>query len=55
MRKLDLKWMDDRWSPFDDNGNCVLNDDAPQEAKESYTHYLEQRKRIAAESDKYMD
>ena len=47
--------MDDRWSHFDENGVCVLNADAPPEAQESYAHYLEQRKRIAAESDKYMD
>ena len=52
---MDLAWMDDRWSHFNENGVCVLNDDAPPEAQESYQRYLEQCERIAKNADKYMD
>lgn len=52
MRKLDYFWMTKKeWYHQRENGTFVLNDDAPKEAKESYHHYLEQRKH-ASESIK---
>lgn len=43
---LDLLWMrNDSWWHFDEKLNPVINKDAPEEAQESYKHYLEQRKR----------
>lgn len=43
MKKLDLYWETNReWWHYDEAYNQILNDDAPEEAKESYAHYLEQ-------------
>ena len=44
MKKLDLFWKSNKaWWEFRD-GVPVLKDDAPQEAKDSYTNYLKQMK-----------
>lgn len=41
MTRLDLLWK--KWSHIDkDTHRFVLNEDAPEEAKESYMHYCEQ-------------
>ena len=49
MRKLDYDWMADKsWFHLDESGEFVVNDDAPEEAKKSYAHYLEQCAQIAA-------
>lgn len=56
MRKLNYFWASNpEWYEWQENGDRVLKPDAPPEAQESYKRYLEQRERIAAESDKYMD
>ena len=45
MRKLELYWRTNSdWFHFDENLRAVINDDAPEEAKESYRRYMEQRK-----------
>ena len=45
MRKYDYHWMSNKdWYHMKDNGVCVVNDDAPAEAKESYANYLEQKR-----------
>ena len=45
MKRLDLRWMDNRdWYTYK-NGKVVLKDTAPKEAKESYKRYLEQIKK----------
>jgi len=45
MRKLNLYWRtNEEWYHFDKNMNPVVNDDAPEEAKESYRQYLEEKK-----------
>lgn len=45
MRKYDYHWMSkEEWYHLNDNGVFVLNDDAPQEAKESYENYRRQKK-----------
>lgn len=47
MRKLDYDWMADKsWSHRDESGERVINDDAPEEAKKSYAHYLAQCEEI---------
>ena len=52
MRKLDYFWKSKKeWYHRKENGVCVINDDAPPEAQESYQRYLEQCKR-ASESIK---
>ena len=44
MKKYDLFWMTNKeWFSIKENGTFVLNDNAPQEAKISYQHYLAQR------------
>lgn len=46
MRKLDYFWTTNKdWWYRQENGVRRLKDDAPKEAKESYAHYLEQKKR----------
>lgn len=56
MRKLDYFWMSNKkWYERKENLVPVINQDAPPEAQASYQHYLEQLKRIEAESDKSMD
>lgn len=44
MRRLDNYWISNpewwHWEGY----NRVLNDDAPEEARKSYEHYLEQKK-----------
>lgn len=46
MRKLDCYWMEnDEWWHYNENLFPVINDDAPEEAKKSYEHYLEQTSR----------
>lgn len=46
MKRLDFYWKSDKsWYHWDDKFSYyVINDDAPEEAKESYKHYLEQIK-----------
>lgn len=45
MRKLDYYWRSNRdWYHRNEHGICVINDNAPPEAQESYKHYLEQCK-----------
>ena len=56
MRKLDFFWKTNKsWYERLESGACVIKPDAPPEAQESYKRYQEQCKRIAANSDKYMD
>ena len=44
MRNFDNYWLSkNEWFHWE-NGHPVLNDTAPDEAKESYMHYLEQSK-----------
>ena len=46
MRKLDLYWTDNPdWWYRDENGVRHIKEDAPEDAKKSYEHYLEQQKR----------
>lgn len=48
MTKLDYFWMTNKdWFHMKPNGVYVVNDDAPEEAKKSYKHYVEQNKRIS--------
>ena len=50
MRKLDFFWKTNKdWYHRKENGVAVINDDAPQEAQESYKRYLKQSKRAAEE------
>ena len=50
MRKFDYFWKTNKsWFHRKKNGVAVINDDAPQEAQESYKRYLEQSKRAAEE------
>ena len=50
MRKLDYFWKSKKeWYHRKENGVCVLNDNAPIEAQESYKHYHEQEKRAEQE------
>jgi len=45
MKKIDHYWQSNPdWWHWDENMNKVVNDDAPEEAKKSYEHYLEQLK-----------
>ena len=46
MTKLDFYWKSNKsWYHRDDvTLSCVINDDAPEEAKKSYQNYLEQLK-----------
>lgn len=45
MKKLDYYWLSNpAWWHWTENADRVLNDDAPEEAKKSYEHYLEQKK-----------
>lgn len=46
MRKFDMFWRSNKeWYHFED-GYFVVNDNAPEEAKKSYEHYLEQCKEL---------
>ncbi len=47
MKKKYLRWK--KWSHYEEDGVCVLNDDAPEEAKESYKHYLKQEEKAQKE------
>lgn len=39
-------WMSNNdWWSYDENGNPVVNENAPQKAKENYEEYLEYNKR----------
>lgn len=43
MIKLDFYWTTNRdWWEWKENGSRVIKPDAPEEAQESYKHYLEQ-------------
>ncbi len=43
MKKLDFYWAaNPDWWEWESNGNRVVRPDAPQEAQDSYKHYLEQ-------------
>ena len=45
MRKYDSFWLSNKdWYHWTENGDRVLNDDAPPEAKASYERYNQQRK-----------
>ncbi|MBR4347268.1 MAG: hypothetical protein IKP75_10130 [Oscillospiraceae bacterium] len=53
MTKLDLYWESNKgWYYTDKDGVAHLKDDAPQKAKESYKHYLEQMKRCKEQRKK---
>jgi len=42
---LIITWKSNKdWYHRKENGVCVLNDNAPREAQESYKHYLEQER-----------
>jgi hypothetical protein len=46
VRKLDFYWQtNEDWYYLDENLTFRLKEDAPEEAQESYKHYLEQIKR----------
>ncbi|MBR6314663.1 MAG: hypothetical protein IKR49_08540 [Clostridia bacterium] len=46
MRRFDYFWASkDEWYEFNENGDPKVRTDAPQEAQDSYKHYLEQKKR----------
>ena len=50
MRRYDIYWMsNDAWYHQKENGVFVVNDDAPQEAKDSYLHYRKQREEAERE------
>lgn len=54
MRRLDLYWQSQReWYYRDKDGNVIIKDDAPEEVKKSYEHYLEQEKRHEETVKKY--
>ena len=56
MRKLDYFWASNpAWYEWKGNGDRIIKPDAPPEAQESYKHYLKQRERITAKSNKCMD
>ena len=43
MRLLDYYWASNRdWWHWTETGHQVINDAAPEDAKESFNHYLEQ-------------
>lgn len=45
MRKLDLFWKTNReWYYYDDELNVHIKSSAPDDAKESFKNYLEQKK-----------
>ena len=45
MTKLNLYWKSKReWYHLTENGDFVVNDDAPKKAKDSYKEYLNQLK-----------
>lgn len=48
MRKLDMFWMTNKaWYELKHDGDkweYFIKDDAPEEAKKSFAHYLEQKK-----------
>lgn len=49
MRKLEYYWKTNRaWYDYDENLNVYIKDDAPQEAKDSFKKYLEQKKATEA-------
>ena len=48
MRKLDYFWKTNKdWYYRKENGVCVIKEDAPPKAQESYRRYLEQSKRAS--------
>ena len=58
MRKYDTFWMSNKsWWHWNEAGDQILNDDAPEEAKKSYAHYLEQREEVRKNihAGKYME
>lgn len=45
MLKMENKWRENKdWWHYNEYGLPVVNDDAPEEAKESYKKYVEQSK-----------
>ncbi len=45
MKKLEKKWYENKdWWHFNENGFFEINEDAPEEAKESFRKYREQCK-----------
>lgn len=54
MRNLDLFWASNRdWYEWTENGDRVLKETAPQEAKESYARYIKQKKIAAERAEKF--
>jgi len=52
MRKYDTFWeSNDEWYYVKD-GKFIIRDDAPQETKDSYYHYLEQCKEVSEHAPK---
>lgn len=53
MRNFDLFWASNReWYEWTENGDRVLKETAPKEAKDSYARYLEQRKKASQRAEK---
>ena len=46
MRKYDMYWESNEEWYYVKDGKFIVRDDAPEEAKESYKHYLEQCKEV---------
>ena len=45
MTKFDYYWRSNKdWYYLTKNGDFVVREDAPEEAQESYRHYLQQKK-----------
>ena len=54
MRKIDLYWMENKdWYYEDEDGNYAIKDDAPEETKKSFEHYLEQERQHEETMKKY--
>lgn len=49
MQKLDIYWKTNKDWYFYDGLVPKIKDDAPEEAKESYQHYLQQKKELYGE------
>ncbi len=57
MTNLDLHWLSNRdwWHYIDEgSGKRALNDDAPEEAKESYRIYLKQKAEIDRRTGRWL-
>lgn len=56
MTKFDYRWMEDKkWIHQLEDGSFVVNDDAPNEVKESYQNYVKQHIDYAKRKKKYIE